>query len=182
MREEIVQVDEKAEKLRSEASRFTQAAGGAVDSELMLQRAHECELGAKSEIEKRVALRQSQDSLEEQLSIVREGMVREESAANALRKILTETNSHINTAKQDHERVSAMFTNEVTTTYSQWNEKLEKSNFNLKKISEIFTNYNEISNFIENENEQRDILVNCIDDLIVKLTRIKSAMSTNSPE
>ena len=179
MREEIVTVDSKAELLRKESSRFSSAAGGAVDPELMLQRAAEAEKSAKEEIAKREALRQSQDSLESQLESVRAAVVKAELEASQTRKVIAETLANVEQGERAHAELESRFKAEFSKAVTGWTERLNVTEKHLGSVSEIVTHFNDINALIAEENEQKDLLASVIGDLVSKLQRLQMSLQAS---
>ena len=177
MRQEIMSVDSRAEEFRKESSRFSAAAAGAVDSDLMIQRAQEAEANAKQEIAKREALRQSQDSLESQLETVRRRIVKAETDANETRKAIAETSNALTQAERMHKELEDRFRSELTKTVLQWNEKLNHSENQLSLIRIILASFDDINKLIATENEQKDLIVALISDLIKKLQSVQTSIA-----
>lgn len=173
MREEMVSVDSKAEEFRKESSRFTAAASGAVDPDLMLQRATENETKAKEEITKREALRQSQDSLEAQLEGFRKVMVLAETGANETRKSINETLAALAVAEKQHQELEARMRAEMSKAMTQWSSKIDRSKDQLAQVGSIMSRFKEINAMTETENEQKDLLATIIGDLVMKLQRLQ---------
>ena len=176
MREEIVQVDEKAESFRTESSRFVAASSVAVDGALMLQRAAEAEAAAKEQITIRETLRQSQDSLESQLAEYRGEIVRENSQGSLLRKAVSETKETLATAEKHHEGIETRLKEEMGRIVSNWTSKMARNKCSLLMISEIFSNFNMISKLIESENEGKDMVIQIIGELVLKLQTFALAL------
>jgi hypothetical protein len=176
MRGEIVTVDARAEEFRRESSRFSAAAGGAVDPELMLKRAQEYEAKAKEEITKREALRQSQDSLEAQLEAARKAIVEAETEASQTRRIIAETMHNVAQGERMHAELEDRFKAELKKATSQWNERIGKTGKQLTTVEDIIGNFNDINRLIETENEQKDVLLGVIGDLVEKLKRLESSL------
>ena len=176
MRQEIVAVDAKAEEYRKESSRFSGAAAGAVDPELMLQRAQEFESKAKEEIARREALRQSQDSLEVQLDSARKAIVEAETEASQTRRIIAEARANVAEGEKMHIEVETRLQGEMKKAISQWNSRIGKTSEQLGAVEKIVSNFNDINKLIETENEQKDVLLNVIGDLLTKLQKLQSSL------
>jgi chromosome segregation ATPase len=177
MREEIMKVDANAEEFRKESSRFSAAASGAVDPELMLQRASEAEAKAKAEIGKREALRQSQDSLETQLENVRKITVKAETDANTIRRALAETNSALDQGEKLHKDLQDRFSAELGKSLSQWSGALKSSSDNMSSLALILQRFDQINSMILTEKEQKGLLRNVIGDLVNKLQRLQTNLA-----
>lgn len=177
MRLEIMNVDSHAEELRKESSRFSAAAAGAVDPDLMLQRAADCEEKAKAEIAKREALRQSQDSLEAQLEVVRKNIVKAETQATETRKAIAETSSALGAGEELHKALEERFRGDFEKTVSQWQATISETNNQLAAMATIFSNIDCINKMIATENDQKDLLVSVIGDLVLKLQTLQSSLS-----
>jgi hypothetical protein len=173
MREEIVAVDSRAEEYRRESSRFSSAANGAVDPELMLSRANESELKAKEEIIKREALRQSQDSLENQLEGARRVLVRAETDATGIRKSIAETTANLTVAEQQHRELESRMKLELYKATCQWKNKLSLNQDQLELVGTIVRTFNKVNDMIGTENEQKDLLVSVIGELVLKLQKLQ---------
>lgn len=182
MREEIVAVDSRAEEFRKESSRFTAAAAGAVDPELMLQRANEFETKAKDEITRREALRQSQDSLESQLEAARKAVVEAETEASQTRRIIAETMQNVAQGDKMHAELEDRFRGELKRAIGQWNEKMTRTQNQLSSVEAIVANFNEINTLVETENEHKDFLVGIIGDLITKLQRLQTDLQRHDSQ
>lgn len=176
MRQEIVTADSKAEEFRRESSRFSTAAGGAVDPDLMLKRAEEFEAKAKEQVAKREALRHSQDSLELQLDSARKAIVEAEVEAAQTRKIIAETVQNVAQGERMHAELEERFKTELGVTLNQWNGKISKTAEQLASVQDIVGNFNDINRLIETENEQKDVLLGVIADLLVKLQSLQTSL------
>ena len=179
MREEIVAVDSRAEEYRRESSRFTAAAAGAMDPELMLQRAAECEAKAKEEVARREVLRQSQDSLEAQLDAARSAVVEAETEASQTRRIIAETMQNVHQGEKLHSQLESQFRGELKHAVTQWNERIAKTQNQLSSVESIVASFNEINAIVETENDQKDLLLGIIGDLTKQLGRMESALLSN---
>lgn len=177
MRLEIMNVDSHAEEFRKESSRFSAAAAGALDPDLMLQRAADCEEKAKAEIAKREALRQSQDSLEAQLEVVRKNIVKAETQATETRKAIADTSGALVDGEQLHKALEERFRSDFEKTVLQWQATLSETNNQLAAMATIFSNIDCINKMIATENDQKDLLVAVIGDLVSKLQTLQSSLS-----
>jgi hypothetical protein len=177
MRVELSNVDSRAEEFRNDSSRFTTAAGGAVNPDDLLAKAKEMEIKAKEEIAKREALRQSQDSLESQLSHARASIVEAESRAAELRKSISESQSAIKEAETHHAELEKMLRGEMDTLLTSWNDKLANNNASLAIIDSIVKNCDAINKLIASENEQKDEVSAIIASVVQQLQSLQLAIT-----